>query len=961
MIFFKNILKLREYNSKIHDEKKTEMGWFMNPHILLVGLNPRLTKNGVTDHELISRYSKDLYISHEQAYRRIVIDWMENTKNPLLELIDVKSKWVSYMNLVKEPTVSEGEITTEQYAYWKEVSSKQISLLDPNLVIIFSKKAAAVLLGENIEEGQFKRANGITYILLYHYAYFTRQGGPKEAKKYYAAAREKIDSWLRLNAIIKVTDKAVYYKDIDGKKKSYENPEKNNNTYFIKDPNGQWISVYGDRLSQGDSKVSPFSLEAFDGGLSPTKRFLTTKDVNFAKYLSIFAFDIETNFCNTPADPVKEVLMVSCQSTELDKRINLVLRHPSWLDRSKVENGFNRIFDEERSMLLAFWKILAELQPDIATGWWSNKFDVPYLANRTMKIGLDPNAIGKIDDIVEGFVLRANRDGWDIYSEKTYFIDALEEFKASNSAKGYSLNSVSKELFNDEKMDVAPSEMPGLWEKDPQHLIAYCEKDVVLLVRIIAHADIFDKIRTLQGFAKVNAEDTHHNSVMIEYLIRRKYKNMKFPMKKKNRTSKAVSGILVLDTIPGRYKNVVVFDFSGMYSSLITTFNLSPEKLTTDVFGVTDAGKYKFKVDTEGVLPAIERDVMKERAKYEYIRDHTEEGTDERKKAERRRDNLKTLGNSIYGVETYPGFFLYSYETGQAIVDLEGMMLMYVKDHLLKKFGLRVLYGDTDSLFVELSQEIEEQGLLSEAKRIVDDLNQALIRFALIHTTKEQVEKYYSISLGIDKLYSRFYITDKKKRYFGWLVGKKGKSVEKRLDVTGFDTRRHDLPEKFNQPLLKIYGFVLEDDMQGYAEFVKQFVSEIHHASISEMIIHLKLGRNVGEFDEDGNLGPGDFKNKAISWQAVKNGGVKLFRGDVIDMIFTKDGPLHYTGQTVEVNYDMYIEKFLLAKVRLVNKELLEYTKEVLGIEKKHTRKRKEKTEDKTTLKEWFEEPSEQE
>ena len=127
------------------------------------------------------------------------------------------------------------------------------------------------------------------------------------------------------------------------------------------------------------------------------------------------------------------------------------------------------------------------------------------------------------------------------------------------------------------------------------------------------------------------------------------------------------------------------------------------------------------------------------------------------------------------------------------------------------------------------------------------------------------------------------------------------------------------------------------------------------------MIIHLKLGRNVGEFDEDGNLGPGDFKNKAISWQAVKNGGVKLFRGDVIDMIFTKDGPLHYTGQTVEVNYDMYIEKFLLAKVRLVNKELLEYTKEVLGIEKKHTRKRKEKTEDKTTLEESFEEPSEQE
>ena len=940
MTLYKQTLEVREINQKILEEYKTEPGWFNNPHVLLVGLNPKLTKNSISDYDLISTYVKEnstdknkFERQHERAYRSIITSWAKKVDSPLNYLINLNSPWVSYTNLVKVPTVGEQEIPVQEYAKWTNITKEQIEVFNPNLVLIFSKRAAKLLIGEQAEVGQFYEIEGITYYVMYHYAYFSRRGGNAVAFKYFMQERAKINEYLKYNCVIKVTDTYVYYLDIDGKKQKYENPIRFGNLYYVPDPEGTFMSVYGDRLKVGDPKDNPKKYKSFDANLHRSTWFLLKNKVRYTKYYHIISFDIETNFCNTPDNPTGEVLVISLVDSEEDKKVTFVLKNHK--DQVVKASGEVYAFDLEEDMFRAFFSYLHQ-GFDVLTGWYSNGFDVPYVYNRAVKIGMQPSIY------ISGFSVKQKRDNtWSLSCEDAYLFDSLDEYKSATSggAKSYALNSIAKELFDDHKLDVAPSQIPGLWKNDINRLVDYCIKDTELLSRIIAKADVFVRIRVLQGICPINADHAHFHSRLIEMSLRYDNPDLKFPTKVYDEDDgNTASGIIVLSPNPGLKDNEVVFDFAGMYASMITSLNISPDRLTVKEDNVTKIGNTKFDVSKIGVIPALELKIISLRKEQERLRDRYDPRHSKYKEYSLKRDYIKTFGNSVYGVLLYKKFILYSPPTAQAILDAENLLITFIK-HYVENTNKHVDYGDTDSIFVNFPGKYTVDKLIKEADAFVEDLNKALKEYVRTITTDEQILRVYTISVGVDKIYSKFYMTDKKKRYFGFVVAKKGKKYEKpEIDVTGFETRRKDTPEFFKPIYLGLYSLVLNKKIDEISRFAQAVKTTLMKKDTQALISRLKLGKNVGDLDSDDiDKQMGDYKVKSTSWKAVMNGGVKIYRGDTLNLVYTKTGPTNYVGQPVDVDYELYYNKFFVEKVRLVSKDLYNL------IKPETTRKRKQK------------------
>src|SRR6185369_8407919 len=101
-------------------------------------------------------------------------------------------------------------------------------------------------------------------------------------------------------------------------------------------------------------------------------------------------------------------------------------------------------------------------------------------------------------------------------------------------------------------------------------------------------------------------------------------------------------GGYVMDSVPGLYRNVLVYDFKSLYPSIIRTFNLDPISLLGDRDVDPDAivapNGARFRRQPRGILPALVEQLAGER---------------ERAKASGqlvKSNAIKILMNSLYGV-----------------------------------------------------------------------------------------------------------------------------------------------------------------------------------------------------------------------------------------------------------------------------------------------------------------------
>ncbi|WP_324756745.1 DNA polymerase domain-containing protein [Haloarcula sp. GH36] len=240
-----------------------------------------------------------------------------------------------------------------------------------------------------------------------------------------------------------------------------------------------------------------------------------------------------------------------------------------------------------------------------------------------------------------------------------------------------------------------------------------------------------------------------------------------------------------------------------------------------------------------------------------------------------RNGTFQFVGQSLYGVLGWDRFRLYDKEMGAAVTATGRDVIDYT-DEVVENEGYEVVYGDTDSVMLQLGQvtpedvnggveitdsmrekhpEMDESELetiaatIQKGFELEETINDSYDEFAL----EELNAEFHRFEIEFEKLYRRFFQAGKKKRYAGHIVWKEGKDVDD-IDITGFEYQRSDIA-----PITKrVQKEVIDRIVHGEdAESIKEYVGEViedyqaGNVDLDDVGIPGGIGKKLDNYDTD--------------------------------------------------------------------------------------------------------------
>jgi DNA polymerase-2 len=349
-----------------------------------------------------------------------------------------------------------------------------------------------------------------------------------------------------------------------------------------------------------------------------------------------------------------------------------------------------------------------------------------------------------------------------------------------------------------------------------------------------------------------------------------------------------ITGGLVLDSVPGLYRNILVFDFKSLYPSLIRTFNIDPlthvppEREAAAGPVVRTPSGAAFRADEPGILPELVARLWDERAASRARGDATGAQA------------TKILMNSLFGVMGASASRLFSPPVANAIT-IAGQHVIRLAAEAVARAGHRVIYGDTDSLFVDAGESDPARAAArAETLRtkIGDHVAGAL---------RAQFGVRSWLELEFEKVYARFWMpevrggaTGSKKRYAGLVVGPRGETLE----LVGLEAVRRDWSEVARRFQRGLLDRVFHD--QPVEDFIRGFVADLRAGALDDALAYRKAIRKP--LDAYTKTTPPHVK--AARKQA---GGA----GRIVTYVVTAAGPEALGETTAAPDYDHYVTQQL--------------------------------------------------
>ncbi len=634
--------------------------------------------------------------------------------------------------------------------------------------------------------------------------------------------------------------------------------------------------------------------------------------------LSCLAFDIEVyNPLGAPREKVDPVLLISTampneEKVFLWKSCNLpnVCCYPS-----------------EKEMLKGFLLYIKDKDPDFLIGYNSSLFDIPYLLERAKRLQIEAEGI-KGRKIRKGDRVAMKLPSFihiDLYPLVRFF-GTLGMF----NVRSYTLKHIYHEIAGDDAVIIDRFYIWEMWDAGQvEKLVKYCLSDakstlflfntffpLILELSQLSHLPIFEITYATTGN-------------LVEMLLMRKCfeRNEVIPPKPDpavvtQRRANPVEGAFVKLPEPGIYDDLVVFDFRSLYPSIIITYNIDPDTICNedeDTY-VSPVG-VRFRKKPAGLIPStlkalitLRSELKKHVKEMEHRKkEWSEEEHELYQKLKARVQALKILANSFYGYMAYANSRWYSRECAASITAW-GRHHIKSAAAFAEKKGFKVLYIDTDSLFLLLNGRGKE-----EALKLLEEINSQLPG-----EMELELEAFYKRALFVSKKSDE---KGAKKKYA--LLREDGE-----IKIRGFELVRRDWSNIARETQRKVLEVILKEGSKEKAvEIVKDVVRRLRDGKVDlkDLIIYTQLKKKPESYEVK--------SPELVAALKARKRGIPVDRGSVVPYIITKKGAnisekAEYADFATDYDPEYYIDHQVLPAVLKILKEL-GYKKEDLKFEGK--------------------------
>ncbi len=545
------------------------------------------------------------------------------------------------------------------------------------------------------------------------------------------------------------------------------------------------------------------------------------------------------------------------------------------------------IFQDEQTLLEAFFDRIKAIDPDVITGWNVIDFDLAVIKKQADKYKIPfilgraewPSTIKVYDDFFKSsdadVAGRQVLDG--IESLKGAFIK-LDDYKLDTAATAI-LGKKKTEQFTNKRQEIET-----MYQYDKERLAVYNSEDTKLVLEILEKKNLINLTiqRSLLTGMQLDRVSSSIASLDNLYLRETMKKKLVCPTASFSEREERIKGGFVRDPDPGIYEFVIILDFKSLYPSIIRTFNIDPYAM--DKQGtITAPNGAKFR-NEDGILPMLIERLWR-------MRDH----------AKRNKDDvasyaIKITMNSYFGVLANPHCRFYSIELGNAITHF-GQQIVKETAERVEEIGYKVIYGDTDSIFV-LSKannyhEAEQVGI-----KIQDFINEYFEG-----KVKDLYDRPSFLELEFDKVFKKFILPKirgqdigAKKRYAGLVLKEDGKEE---ITFTGLEFVRRDWTELAKVFQMEILKRIFHN--QEITDYIKEFVKEVKEGKHDKLLVYRKaIRKDVKEYTK---ITPPHVKAARLLGNELES--------TIIEYVITTEGPEPIQKQKNKIDYDHYIDKQL--------------------------------------------------